>query len=305
MRDANTASPLRQLSPSAQARSWLDVRGSRLRLLHSAVLPILQRVCTLAIYFQASADFPIAVAANRDEFYARPAAPPAALAEAPWIVAGQDRVAAGTWLGVNAHGLVAGIVNRRSARPPDPSLRSRGQLCVDVLRTASVAAARMRVERDAGTLYNPFNLLIASPLDACVIGNVSGAMTSTVLTPGLHVLTNLELNDFECPRLAKSYGFFDTARQYLRGDALHELLPALRVILSDHSTPLDPRSDGPPNNLCVHTEHFGTRSSSILLYVAAERRFRYWHADGAPCQVAFNEVTLPAAAGLDKFGATR
>ena len=305
MRDANTASPLRQLRPGAQARSWLDVRGSGLRLPHRTVLPILERVCTLAIYFQASDDFPVVVAANRDEFYARPATPPATLANTPWIVAGQDRVGAGTWLGVNAHGLVAGIVNRRSTRVPDPSLRSRGQLCLDVLRTASVAAARTRVERDAGTLYNPFNLLIASRSGACVIGNVSGAMASTVLTPGLHVLTNLDLNDFECPRLAKSYGFFDAARRYLRSDALHELLPALRAILSDHSTPLDPRSDGPPNNLCVHTERFGTRSSSLLLYVAAERRFRFWHADGAPCQVDFNEVTLPAADGLDKIAASR
>jgi uncharacterized protein with NRDE domain len=262
-------------------------------------------VCTLAIYFQASDDFPVAVAANRDEFYARPATPPAVLAEAPGIVAGRDLVGAGTWLGVNAHGLVAGIVNRRSARAPDPILRSRGQLCVDVLRHASVAAARARVERDPGALYNPFNLLVASPLAACVIGNVSGAMTSTLLAPGLHVLTNLELNDFECPRLAKSYGFFAAALPYLRHDALHELLPALRVILADHSTPLDPRGDGPPNNLCVHTEHFGTRSSSIILYVAAERRFRFWHANGAPCEVDFAEVILPPADGLDKTGLRR
>jgi uncharacterized protein with NRDE domain len=276
-----------------------------LRLPHPTALPILARVCTLAVYFQASDDFPVVVAANRDEFYARPATPPAVLAEAPGIVAGQDLVGAGTWLGVNAHGLVAGIVNRRSARTPDPRLRSRGQLCLDVLRDPSVAAARTRVERDRGTLYNPFNLLIASPLAACVIGNLSGAMTSTLLRPGLHVLTNLELNDFECPRLAKSYGFFEAARQYLRGDALHELLPALRAILADHSTPLDPRSDGPPNNLCMHTERFGTRSSSIVLYVAAERRFRFWHADGAPCQVDFAEVTLPAADGLDNPGARR
>lgn len=295
-------------------RSWDPVLTSRQGCRGGRPLPPIaaprraaytRRVCTLAIYFQASADFPLAVAANRDEFYARPATPPAARAEAPWIVAGEDLVGAGTWLGVNAHGVVAGIVNRRSARAPDPSLRSRGQLCVDVLRAASVAAARTRVERDPGTLYNPFNLLIASPLAACVIGNVSGAMTSTALTPGLHVLTNLDLNDFECPRLAKSYGCFDTARQYLRRDALHELLPALRVILSDHSTPLDPRSDGPPNNLCVHTERFGTRSSSIVLYVAAERRFRFWHANGAPCQVDFAEVTLPVAAGLDKPAARR
>jgi hypothetical protein len=119
------------------------------------------------------------------------------------------------------------------------------------------------------------------------------ARSSTALTPCLHVLTNVDLNDFECPRIAKSYRLFDAARRYLRRDAVRELLPALRAILADHSTPLDPRSDVPPNNLCVHTERFGTRSSSVALYVAAERRFRFWHADGPPCQVAYSEVALP------------
>jgi uncharacterized protein with NRDE domain len=251
-------------------------------------------VCTLAIYFQVSDDLPVVVAANRDEFYARPATAPAQLAGEPWIVAGRDLTAGGTWLGVNGHNLVAGILNRRSHHAPDPALRSRGQLCLDVLRAESVAGARMHVESAPGDGYNPFNLLIASAAAACVIGNGSGSMRSTVLTPGLHVLTNLELNDFECPRIAKSYGLFEAARPLLRRDAIEALLAALRAILSDHSTPLDPRSDGPPNNLCMHSERFGTRSSSILIYVAAERRFRLWHADGAPCQVAYGEVPLPA-----------
>jgi uncharacterized protein with NRDE domain len=250
-------------------------------------------MCTLAIYFQVSDDFPVVVAANRDELYKRTATAPAHVNDAPWIVAGRDLVAGGTWLGVNGHNLVAGIVNRRRNTPPDPTRRSRGQLTLDVLHHVSVAAARQRVERDPGTLYNPFNLLIASPQAACVVGNVSGTMMSTVLTPGLHLLTNLELNDFECPRIAKSYGLFDSARRHLRRDAVDELLLALRSILSDHSTPLDPRTDGPPNNLCAHSERFGTRSSSILLYSAADRRFRLWHANGAPCEVEYTEVPLP------------
>ena len=256
-------------------------------------------MCTLAVYFQASNDLPLVVAANRDEFYERAATPPVRLADDPWIVAGQDLVAGGTWLGVNGNDVVAGIVNRRSNTLPDPARRSRGQLCLGALRASSAAAARSLIERDPGSLYNPFNLLVASPQAAYVTGNVSGKMTSIALTPGLHVLTNLELNDFECPRIAKSYGLFDAARRHLTAGTLDELLLALRAILSDHSTPLDPRSDGPPNNLCVHTERFGTRSSSILVYSAAERRFRFWHADGPPCRTAYAEVALPAANRLD------
>lgn len=249
-------------------------------------------VCTLAIYFQTSAEYPVVVAANRDEFYNRPTIPPAQLADDPWVVAGQDAVAGGTWLGVSAHDLVVGVLNRRTSNAPDATRRSRGLLCIEALQEPSVAAAAARVGRDPGSLYNPFNLLLASPEAATVAGNVSGSTLLTPLQPGVHLLTNLELNDAECPRIAKSYALFDDARRHL--GTLDRLLATLRVILSDHSTPLDPRCASPPNNLCVHTEHFGTRSSTVLVYAARTRHFRMWHANGPPCQTDYVEIALPS-----------
>lgn len=250
-------------------------------------------MCTLAIYFQSNPDYPIVVAANRDEFYDRAALPPRRLGENPWIIGGQDVVAGGTWLGVNAHAMLAGILNRRAPHPPDPTLHSRGLLCLQMLQEPTVANAAAGVSTSPGHLYNPFNLLIASPTAACVVGNITGHMVVTALQPGLHLLTNLELNDPECPRIAKSYALFDAVGQHLEEGDLDALLAALRTILSDHSTPLDPRSERLPNNLCVHTDRYGTRSSTVLIYVQRERRFRMWHADGAPCQTAFVEVELP------------
>jgi uncharacterized protein with NRDE domain len=250
-------------------------------------------VCTLAIYFQMNDAFPVVVAANRDEFYARPARPPARLADDPWIVAGYDVRAGGTWLGVNACGLVAGLLNRRSATAPDPTRRSRGLLCLEALHQRSVNAARSLVQSQLGSSYNPFNLLITAPNAACVIGNRSGEMLATPLAPGLHLLTNLELNDPECPRIAKSYELFEETQSALSERTVDRFLSALRTILSDHSTPLDPRAPLPPDNLCVHTELFGTRSSTVLIYSARTQRFRMWHAPGPPCQTEYAEVELP------------
>jgi uncharacterized protein with NRDE domain len=260
------------------------------------------RVCTLAVYFQTNAELPLVVAANRDEFYARAASPPRLLADAPWVIGGHDAVAGGTWLGVNAHGLVAGILNRRSNQPPDPTRRSRGQLCLDVLRQPSVAAAAAGIQADPGTRYNPFNLLIASPEAACVVGNISGTMQRTPLHAGLHLLTNLELNDPECPRIAKSTAMFEEARRSLREETLPDFLAELRRILADHSTPLDPRGDGLPNNLCVHTERFGTRSSTIVVYSARTRRFRMWHANGPPCETDYAALPLPLSSAAPPVG---
>src|SRR5215831_14240695 len=97
-------------------------------------------MCTLAIYFKAFTDYPVVVAANRDEYLARPALPPTTLAETPHIVGGKDLRASGTWLGLNQHGLIAGLLNRRNGtQDNDPGLRSRGLLCLDALRHASAA----------------------------------------------------------------------------------------------------------------------------------------------------------------------
>ena len=121
-------------------------------------------MCTLAIYFQVFPDYPVVIAANRDEYLARPALPPTTLLEHPHVVGGKDLQASGTWLGINQYGLVAGLLNRRRADygDPNPALRSRGLLCLDALRhrTAAEAAAFVRGQRGAD--YNAFNLLVAS-----------------------------------------------------------------------------------------------------------------------------------------------
>ena len=70
-------------------------------------------MCTLAIYFRVFPDYPVVVAANRDEYLDRAALPPTSLGERPRIIGGKDLRAIGTWLGINEHGLVAGLLNRR------------------------------------------------------------------------------------------------------------------------------------------------------------------------------------------------
>src|SRR5262249_24055447 len=113
-------------------------------------------MCTLAIYFKAVPGWPVIVAANRDEFLARPTLQPTPLLDDPHVVGGKDLRAGRTWLGINQFGMLAGLLNRRSPEPPNPGARSRGLLCLDALRrrTAREAAEFARGER--GTDYNPF-----------------------------------------------------------------------------------------------------------------------------------------------------
>jgi uncharacterized protein with NRDE domain len=249
-------------------------------------------VCTLAIHFRVSEELPLLVAANRDEILSRPTAGPRMISCHPWVVGGQDLSAGGTWLGLNQHGMVAGVLNRRRAEPPDPQRRSRGLLCLEVLQTRSPEEAAHLLGRSCGADYNGFNLLVATAESAFLASNEGDRLGLTPLSPGVHLLTNLDLNDRTCPRIAKSHRLFQAVD--LRGGAegFTETLLRLRAILSDHGTALDPRAT-PSETLCVHRPGYGTRSSAIIAHFAAARRTRFWFAGGPPCRFPYAEIALP------------
>lgn len=257
-------------------------------------------MCTLALYFQTFADYPVVVAANRDEYLSRPATPPCALQNVPWIFGGKDLRAGGTWLGVNQYGLVAGLLNRHTAEANDPKRRSRGLLTLDALRSSSARQAAAAVRRQPADRYNPFNLLIADAREAYVLFPRDGALHTQALGSGVHLLTNMNPNDPECPRIAHSFRLFEAVVDKL-GDGwqaageVTELFRLLHERLSDHATPLDPRADDPRNGLCIHLDGYGTRSSSLLAYSMHQRRFIYHFTPGAPCRTNYSEVCLPPA----------
>lgn len=254
-------------------------------------------MCTLAIYFQHSPTVPLLVAANRDEFYDRPTAEPRVIAYDPWVVAGQDLDAGGTWLGTNEYGLVVGILNRRNPAGPDPQRRSRGLLCLEALQATNPREVLARLEREPAARYNWFNLLVADTERACVVSNAGDRTRVVDLQPGVHVLTNIEVDDPTCPRIARSHQLFEAIPLPAAEDDVQPLLRSLRGILSDHSVPLDPRSDEITNRLCIHSPMYGTRSSSVLIRFAGRHGVRYWHAPGPPCRTDFAEVPLPESRG--------
>jgi uncharacterized protein with NRDE domain len=163
-------------------------------------------VCFLLIHHQTREDHPLVLLANRDEYFDRPFEPPALRDEEHGIVAPLDLRGGGTWLGSNAHGVVAAITNRRGDEAA-PGLPSRGGLVMDALRCRGALAAGDAIQRRlAGEPYAGFNLLLSDGHDAIVIRHdPSGAGKPRVgavieLTPGAHVLTNLhELDEILVP----------------------------------------------------------------------------------------------------------
>jgi uncharacterized protein with NRDE domain len=258
-------------------------------------------MCTLAIYWKATRDYPVVVAANRDEFLDRPADDPTTLLDNPHVVGGKDLKAGGTWLGINEHRVMAGLLNRRSDNGGNPSARSRGLLTLDALRYTSAAQAAEYAGRQRGTDYNPFNLLIVSPDEAFVAYNRGDAIEVVALKPGLHLLSNLNVNDFECPKISASYGKFaelGAAPEFQR-DPLSQR-DKLGRLLADHNTQLDSRS-GRPNALCLHLESYGTRSSSMIFMRGAGAgvtEVAHYFAPGPPCVTPYSAAIVPRRSTL-------
>jgi uncharacterized protein with NRDE domain len=252
-------------------------------------------MCTLAIYFQATRDCPVVIAANRDEFLERPAGDPTTLLENPHVVGGKDLKAGGTWLGISEHGIVAGLLNRRAENGGNPTARSRGLLCLDALRRRTAGEAAEFAAGERGSDYNPFNLLMASRTEAFVAYNRGTSIEVVALKPGLHLLSNLDVNDFECPKISASYGKFaqlGNRADFQRDPIAHR--GALGALLADHNTQLDSRS-GRPNALCLHLENYGTRSSS-LIFMRETAGVAHYFAPGPPCKTAYSVAIAPRGA---------
>ena len=241
-------------------------------------------MCILMVIHRVLRDCPIVVAANRDEYYDRPTQGPALLAHSPRIWGGRDERGGGTWMGVNEHRVFVGLTNRRlhAEQEADPERRSRGLVCMEALRGQTAAEAVESLATQPAQRYNPFNLLV---MDRCNLLWVAYDDKPVIqpLQPGLHVLANGELNDFETVRLRR-------ARQLLRATEpadLPTLLPCLEQVCRDHEPGVQNRE-----TICMHrdTDNYGTVSSTILALPADGQEPVYRYAAGHPCQTPYAAV---------------
>ena len=251
----------------------------------------------MALYFQSFEQYPLVVAANRDEHFDRPSAAPALLDGPPRIVAGRDLRAGGTWLGVNEHGILVGILNRRvndfkGEALPATQARSRGALCMDLLQLNSVKAASQLIEADRAR-YNPFTIVFADQQNAYVAYNDDARIINQPLQPGLHVFSSAAEFELHSAKAERAHERFASLLNPLREQSKQpmEWLAPLQNILSDHS--LSDGSDNPGDAICVHREASGTVSSSVIFLSRARGRFETFHCLGPPCRNSFDsEITL-------------
>jgi uncharacterized protein with NRDE domain len=227
-------------------------------------------MCLISVAFDAHPAFRLVVAANRDEFYARPAAPAAWWADAPQVLGGRDLREGGTWMGVTRAGRFAAVTNFRDpgfAQKADAP--SRGALVADFLRGSGDAEAYARELAARAAAYNGFNLLVGDEGGLFYLSNRAEGVRR--LEPGVYGLSN-HLLDTPWPKVVRARRAMGDALAAAGGAAdgwesgLWEML-ADRVIAADDDLPDTgvgserERLLSPP---FIRSDVYGTRASTVM-----------------------------------------
>lgn len=226
-------------------------------------------MCLLVMAWQAHPRYRLVVAANRDEFHDRPAAPLASWKPTHEILAGRDLRAGGTWLALDRGRRFGVVTNFRELQRPEPAAPSRGELIPGFLRNADCAQAYLAKLAPAASAFSGFNLLLA---DARALWYASNRAPQFVrpLSPGIYGLSN-QLLDTPWPKLRRVRRRFE---QWL-GDSREHASAELLAILADRvraqpgeelpDTGLSPQWERVLSSPFVEDPIYGTRCSTVLL----------------------------------------
>ncbi|MFJ3482682.1 NRDE family protein [Pseudomonas sp. NPDC090202] len=235
-------------------------------------------MCLIVFAWRPSHALPLVLAANRDEFYARPTLPLAQWEDTPQVYAGRDLEAGGTWLGVNADGRFAALTNIRNPGQP-LGRRSRGELVAQFLTGSLSVDDYLREVAGRSAEYSGFNLLVG---DRQALHFLSGAeRTPRRLEAGVYGLSNAGL-DTPWPKLVK-------ARSALSAQLDNPQPEALFGFLADPTAA--PDAELPDTGVGLNTEkllssvfisstNYGTRASTVLIVAADGSRRLIEHSFG-------------------------
>lgn len=217
-------------------------------------------MCLIVIGWRVHPDYPLVVAANRDEFYARPSTTVGRWADAPHVIGGLDLEAGGTWLGINDSGRFAAVTNVREPGVPKGAL-SRGALTRNFL-TSHLSAGEYAAQLDYAQ-YSGFNLLLADGESLTYCSNRDGEPRS--LAPGVYGLSN-HLLDSPWPKLISARHRFSAALPQLPDTSAFFELLADQEIASDEDLPNTGVSlewERLLSAIFVKSESYGTRASTV------------------------------------------
>lgn len=223
-------------------------------------------MCLIVFAYDSHPVYQLILGANRDEFRERPTEPAGFWADAPHILAGRDKRAGGTWLGVTTGGRLAAIANYRDPRQQVDDPPSRGMLVAGFLKETrqTPEAFHGMLNRD-GARYDGFNLLYGTVSELQYFTNRGGS--SGPVSPGVHALSN-HLLDTGWPKAVVARERLETIVQQAEIDpeqmfqALADPAPFAEGL---PDTGIGPERERFLSPVFIDGEEYGTRSTTVLL----------------------------------------
>lgn len=229
-------------------------------------------MCLAVIAWHAHPDYPLVVAANRDEFYTRSTRAAAWWGQSVALLAGRDEEAGGTWLGITRGGRLALLTNVRAPTERNPHAPSRGAITVEALQATQPPVDWLRAQAQRAQAYNGFNLLVAE-----AAGDARGRAQLVyytnrrrqgprVLAPGIYGLSNAFL-DTPWPKVTRAVARFAcTIAARVDAQALLAVMadrePVADDALPSTGVPLEWERVLAPIQIRAHG--YGTRSTTIV-----------------------------------------
>lgn len=223
-------------------------------------------MCLIIAAIDQHPDYKLIIAANRDEFYARPTEPAHFWKEHPDMLAGKDLKEGGTWMGITKQGKIAAVTNFRSGIGEAKNVFSRGLLVKNYLLNNYGAEEYLKEIRDNAGSYNGFNLLAGNQDEIFYYSNKGEKIKK--LEKGVHGLSN-NFIDVPWPKVVRSK---EKLSQLISENKIG--VDALFEIMNDRKTAdkKDLPSTGIPKTLeevlspiFIKALAYGTRSSTLLL----------------------------------------
>lgn len=224
-------------------------------------------MCLIVFAYRTHPEYRLIVAANRDEFYARPTATAGFWPDCPAVLAGRDMEQLGTWLGVTRTGRFAALTNYRDPKAIVPDALSRGGLVSDFLCGDLAPAEYLLQVQKTARRYSGFNLLVGDSESLWYYSNRTDE--AAALSDGIHSLSNALL-DSPWPKaehakacmascLGSSGAVLEAGLFGLLGDDTRyadEQLP---------DTGVDLAMERLLSSIFIASPDYGTRSSTVLL----------------------------------------
>lgn len=245
-------------------------------------------MCVIFTAWRAHPEVTLLVAANRDEYYARPTAPAHWWSDTePAILAGRDLEAGGTWLGLTRSGRFAALTNYRDpARVPKEG-PSRGAIVRSLLESDAPVAASLERLAMIGPEYTPFNVIFSDGLQLGIYESVVGE--GRLLAPGIYGLSNHLLNT-PWPKVEALKGGMLTRRGEFADKAAALALLRDERVAPDEVLPrtgLSLEWERLLSSVFVRETSYGTRSSTLVrIGTDGRAEFDEWSWDAAGLETA-------------------